>query len=76
MEAAVAALRAAAPDRKVTVTHLFLLAIGRTLLAMPEANRIWSDAGYVSLPAPNVGLAVATADGLAAPVLRDCAASV
>lgn len=76
LEAAVAALRASAPGRKLTVTHLILLAIGRTLVAMPEANRIWSDAGYISPPEPNVGLAVATADGLAAPVLRNCAGTV
>lgn len=76
LEAAIAALRAAAPERRVTATHLMLLAVGRALIAMPEANRIWDGGAYRTLGSADVGLAIATPAGLAAPVLENCAASV
>jgi len=76
LEAAIGMLRHAAPDRRVTVTHLMLLAIGRALRALPEANRIWSNGNYQAIGSANVGLAVDTPKGLAAPVVENCDASL
>lgn len=71
-DAAIAALREAAPGRKITATHLILLAMGRALRAMPEANRVWEGGQLIVREDAAVGLAVATPHGLAAPVVPGC----
>ena len=55
---------------KLTLTHLFIAAIGRVLGARPELNRVWEGDGYVALPTVDVGVAVNTVQGLVVPVLR------
>lgn len=69
LEAAVQALRTAAPGKRITATHLLLFALGRALLAAPLANRVWRDGTIHRLGRANVGLAVATPHGLAAPII-------
>lgn len=56
---------------RVTLNHLLLKAVGRALLACPEANRIWVDDALSALPASDVGMVVDTGEGLFIPVLRD-----
>ena len=55
---------------KLTLTHLFLAALARTLAAQPELNRIWDEDCFVELPAVDLGIAVNTDAGLIVPVLR------
>jgi len=55
---------------RLTLTHLFLAALARTLAARPELNRIWEDGYFVHLPGVDLGIAVNTDRGLAVPVLR------
>lgn len=71
---ALVALRAAmnaAGGPKLTLTHFLLKAVGRALLACPEASRIWADEALLALGATDVGMVVDTPDGLFIPVLRD-----
>ncbi|MBE0623338.1 MAG: 2-oxo acid dehydrogenase subunit E2 [Burkholderiales bacterium] len=56
---------------KVTLTHLFLAALARTLAAQPDLNRIWDEECYVDLPGVDIGIAVNTDRGLIVPVLRN-----
>ncbi|MBI5909594.1 MAG: 2-oxo acid dehydrogenase subunit E2 [Betaproteobacteria bacterium] len=56
---------------KLTLTHLFLAALARTLAAQPELNRIWDDEHFVDLPGVDLGIAVNTDRGLSVPVLRN-----
>ncbi|HWP64466.1 MAG TPA: dihydrolipoamide acetyltransferase family protein, partial [Candidatus Limnocylindria bacterium] len=58
--------------QRVTVTHLLLKAVGLALRAVPEMNASWADDAVVLHEAVNVGLAVATDDGLLVPVVRGC----
>ncbi len=73
------ALRAdlkAVPDApKVTLNHLIVTAVGRTLRDLPHANRVWTDEGIIDLEGSDVGVAVTTARGLLVPVVRDVGAS-
>lgn len=55
---------------KLTLTHLFLAALVRTLAGQPDLNRIWDDEYFVDLPGVDVGIAVNTERGLIVPVLR------
>ena len=55
---------------KLTLTHLFLAALARTLAAQPELNRIWDEECFVDLPAVDLGIVVHTDRGLIVPVLR------
>ncbi|MBI3523914.1 MAG: 2-oxo acid dehydrogenase subunit E2 [Betaproteobacteria bacterium] len=55
---------------KLTLTHLFLAALARTLAAQPELNRIWDEEYFVDLPGVDIGIAVNTDRGLFVPVLR------
>lgn len=55
---------------KLTLTHLFLAALARTLAAQPDLNRIWDDECFVDLPGVDLGIAVNTDRGLIVPVLR------
>ena len=56
---------------KLTLTHLLLAALARTLAAQPELNRIWDADCYVDLPSVDLGIAVNTERGLIVPVLRN-----
>jgi pyruvate dehydrogenase E2 component (dihydrolipoamide acetyltransferase) len=56
---------------KLTVTHLLLAALARTLAAQPELNRIWDEECFVDLPGTDIGIAVNTDRGLIVPVLRN-----
>jgi len=56
---------------KLTLTHLFLTALARTLAAQPELNRIWDEEYIVDLPGVDIGVAVNTDRGLLVPVLRN-----
>ena len=59
-------------DRSVrlTLTDFLLTAMGRALGDCPWANRIWRDEGLLEFPTVDVGLIVAVADGLLAPVVQ------
>jgi pyruvate dehydrogenase E2 component (dihydrolipoamide acetyltransferase) len=56
---------------KLTLTHLFVAALARTLAAQPELNRIWDEECFVDLPGVDIGIAVNTDRGLLVPVLRN-----
>lgn len=56
---------------KATVTHFILKAVGRALLAVPDANRIWTERGLLSFDETDVGMVVDTREGLFIPILRD-----
>lgn len=56
---------------KLTLTHLFLAALARTLAAQPELNRIWDEEYFVDLPGVDLGIVVNTERGLIVPVLRN-----
>lgn len=56
---------------KLTVNHFILKAVGRALLAVPEANRIWRDEALFGLRGSDVGMVVDTPDGLLIPVVRN-----
>jgi pyruvate dehydrogenase E2 component (dihydrolipoamide acetyltransferase) len=63
-------LNALGDGPRLTVNHFILAAIGRALKDMPEANRVWTDEGILSLEATDVGMAVNTEHGLLVPMLR------
>jgi pyruvate dehydrogenase E2 component (dihydrolipoamide acetyltransferase) len=58
--------------QRVTVTHLLLKAVGLALRAVPEMNASWADDAVILHETVNIGLAVATDDGLLVPVVRGC----
>jgi pyruvate dehydrogenase E2 component (dihydrolipoamide acetyltransferase) len=58
---------------KVSVTHLLLSALARTLSDEPVANQVWDRGDVVSSASVDIGIAVNTERGLLAPVLRDLA---
>lgn len=62
----------ATPDYPhVTINHVVIAAVGRALLDLPRANRIWVDGRYVVFSSTDVGIAVHTPGGLFVPILRD-----
>jgi len=61
----------AAGGPKTTLTHFLLKAVGRALLACPEANRIWADGALATYATTDVGMVVDTPHGLFIPVVRD-----
>ncbi len=61
----------AAGGPKVTLNHLLLKAVGRALMACPEANRIWADDALLGYGRSDVGMVVDTGEGLFIPILRD-----
>ena len=65
--------RASAPaDAAVTVTDLLVVALARALAEVPELNALRRADGAVERsPAVHLSIAVATASGVVAPVLRD-----
>ena len=68
-----AELKEAGGGQRLTVNHFILAAVGRALREMPQANRVWTDAGIVEFAAADIGVAVNTPRGLVAPLLRDVA---
>ncbi len=58
---------------KVSVTHLLLAALARTLSDEPVANQVWDRGEVVGFANIDIGIAVSTERGLLAPVLRDLA---
>jgi pyruvate dehydrogenase E2 component (dihydrolipoamide acetyltransferase) len=62
----------APPDAAVTLTDLLVVALARALAEVPELNALRRPDGSVErLEAVNLSIAVATASGVVAPVLRD-----
>jgi pyruvate dehydrogenase E2 component (dihydrolipoyllysine-residue acetyltransferase) len=55
----------------VTYSDLLVKMVAETLLAHPRLNASWRDGGIVSHPDINIGLAVATSDGLVVPVIHE-----
>lgn len=55
----------------VTINHVVIAAVGRALLDLPQANRIWVDGQYAVYSSTDVGIAVHTPGGLFVPILRD-----
>lgn len=66
-------INAAQSHQRLTLNHFILAAVGQALRAMPLANRVWTDAGILTLDRTDVGMAVHTGQGLLVPVLRDVA---
>lgn len=64
-------INAAQSRQRLTLNHLVLAAVGQALRTMPQVNRIWTDAGILTLADSDVGMAVDTDSGLLVPVLRD-----
>ncbi|HEU0026581.1 MAG TPA: 2-oxo acid dehydrogenase subunit E2 [Ktedonobacterales bacterium] len=54
----------------ITYTDLLVKVVAETLLAHPRLNGSWRDGGIVSHSDINIGLAVATSDGLVVPVIH------
>jgi pyruvate dehydrogenase E2 component (dihydrolipoamide acetyltransferase) len=54
----------------VTVTHLLLMAIARTLPAHPRLNALWVEDNIELIDDVNIGIVVALDDGLLVPVLK------
>ena len=65
------AVQQAASRLPFTLNHFVLAAVGRALIDLPQANRIWADGKIVSFRSTDVGVAVNTDRGLLVPVLRD-----
>ena len=55
---------------RISVTDLFMKALGLSLRAFPVMNSQWENGQMVPLTEVNIGLAVETPEGLMAPVLR------
>lgn len=58
-------------EGKVTVNDFILLALGRALGAMPEANSTWHDGTIRRHKKADVAVAIATENGLLTPVISD-----
>jgi pyruvate dehydrogenase E2 component (dihydrolipoamide acetyltransferase) len=56
---------------RITINHIALAAVGRALLDLPWANRVWADGELLAFGSADVGIAVHTPHGLFAPLLRD-----
>ncbi|KZD05501.1 dihydrolipoamide acetyltransferase family protein [Oceanibaculum pacificum] len=56
---------------KVSVNDMVLKAVGRALLSLPRANRIWAEDAHIAFAATDVGMVVNSEDGLFIPILRD-----
>jgi pyruvate dehydrogenase E2 component (dihydrolipoamide acetyltransferase) len=63
-------VRARDPDLRVTVTDLLVKVCGQALARHPEVNVQFTDEALLRFPTANVGLAVATEQGLIVPVIR------
>jgi pyruvate dehydrogenase E2 component (dihydrolipoamide acetyltransferase) len=63
-------LRDRDPDVRVTVTDLLVRVCGQALARHPDVNVQFTDEALLRFPTANVGLAVATPQGLVVPVIR------
>lgn len=73
---ALLALRAeinAGRETKISVNDLVLKAIAKALVAVPEANVMWTDEEMLSFEDVNLAVAIATESGLVTPVIRGAA---
>jgi pyruvate dehydrogenase E2 component (dihydrolipoamide acetyltransferase) len=75
LQALRAELNAAQTSVRFTLNHFIVAAVGRSLVEMPQINRVWTDEGILSLNASDVGMAVSTERGLTVPVLRNVGGS-
>jgi len=67
-----ASLAAGVVPERITVTHLIVRALAKTLVAHPRVNGSWADGAIAYHDDVNIAIAVAVEDGLLAPVLRRC----
>lgn len=56
---------------RITINHLVVAAVGRALLDLPGANRVWDAGQVVTFSGTDVGIAVHTPRGLFVPIVRD-----
>jgi pyruvate dehydrogenase E2 component (dihydrolipoamide acetyltransferase) len=70
LEAGVNSARARPGGGEVTVTDLLVRACAEALVRHPNVNASWHDGSIVSAEEVNVAIAVATDDGLIAPVIH------
>lgn len=56
---------------RITINHMVVAAVGRALLDLPQANRVWVDGQLVTFASTDVGIAVHSPRGLFVPILRD-----
>lgn len=61
-------------DTKVSVNDFVLKAVARALLAVPDANVMWTDDALLSFDEVNISVAIATESGLLTPVIRNAGA--
>jgi pyruvate dehydrogenase E2 component (dihydrolipoamide acetyltransferase) len=71
--ALVARTRERDPDVRVTVTDLLVKVCGQALARHPDVNVQFTDDALLRFPSADVGLAVATEQGLVVPVIRSAA---
>lgn len=57
-------------NRRITINHFIVAAVGRALEALPPANRVWADGAALQFTASDVGIAIHTERGLYAPIVR------
>ncbi|MHB1011839.1 MAG: dihydrolipoamide acetyltransferase family protein [Desulfobacteria bacterium] len=69
-------LNADSERRKITVNHLVVASVGRALVDLPWANRVWSEGDLVTFGSADVGIAVHTERGLFVPILREAGRSI
>ncbi|WP_197424399.1 dihydrolipoamide acetyltransferase family protein [Bradyrhizobium yuanmingense] len=60
---------------RYTINDFILSAVGRALVDVPEANRVWAEGALLEFDHSDVGMAVNTEHGLFVPVLRDVGSS-
>ncbi len=58
-------------ERKFTLNHFIVAALGRALVDEPQANRVWDGDAMLQFSSSDVGVAVNTERGLFVPVVRD-----
>ena len=64
-------INAAQSTVRLTLNDFLVAAVGRALTDSPEANRVWTDDGLLSLSTTDVGMAVNTERGLLVAVVRN-----
>lgn len=71
LQALRAKLNAVQSGVRFTLNDFLLAAVGHALADIPQANRVWTDDGILTLATADVGMAVNTERGLMVAVLRD-----
>jgi pyruvate dehydrogenase E2 component (dihydrolipoamide acetyltransferase) len=59
------------PEFKISVNDLVIKAIAKALAAVPEANTMWNKTSIIQHNNVDVSVAVAIADGLVTPIIRN-----